>query len=578
MQLLDIRELGLPTLSNSTSSSSLSSIETKPLDNYSPQTASFRNNEGFYINDNSSLVTLMGHIHSSSSSTINLMNKTEDDFRPESPCSQNLSKRPSYLHNISSESAEPFSGYFTLPMLRSPSPDFSSYNLQHSISAVESPPLSASTLPPSLFNDVLTPSLKPPAELDSSISVPSTASTLERPCLPKKLKSSLKLPGLKRSNSLPQGVGNSGTKQVRFSNNLARVKTFTILSKPSSICSDQHEPVFLAKDSSSAMFDCYSSDTEEETSSEDETFFRLKASSSPKRQSSDWKVQTRKDGGNGKPYLKLHNFKTPNMLRSTDKIKLIELKIDSINSFELFGVIHVENVSFEKKVEIKYSVDNWKSNFINFANYHRSIDNKVDEFQFKINFKNLIKSKDYNDNNLLQICLIYCVNNETYYDNNFNENYQLTITKPSSSYVSTPSTSSNNIKTSTHSQTSNCKHERLSSSTIRSNFTGDFSHKYYFPSSFSSSSSSSSSSATSVASTSSNSSLTTMDMNFGEEIISDPVHFPNDDKLRGDEDLSTPLASPVGNNNNVSPSIASPQKYNTAAYNEFLSKYCYSIS
>ncbi|KAH3682977.1 hypothetical protein WICPIJ_006064 [Wickerhamomyces pijperi] len=593
-QLLDhITALDIPpTLSSSTSSSSLSSIETE-TDNLGGRRQDISSNEsGFYLKDNSSLVTLIGQLHNSaSSSTINLMNDTDsfttannynNDFLSVADSASSPTQSTALsMSGVNSASMESLTQ--ALSSLRSPSPSFTPYDIQRiSFFPTASPPLPSSCDSDS-FNNTVPPvsnniNLQPPFQIDSDFSAPSTASsssTLASPRLPKKLKSSLKLPGLKRSNSLPQGMdGNStSSKQVRFSNNLTRVKTFSILSKPMSVSANLPEPVFLTKDYSKPMFMCYDSgnDDEDESSSDDEGFFKMK----PKANKVSPIRKSYRSSNHSKHILKLHNFKTPNMLRGTERIKLIELKIDSINNFELLGVIHVVNLCFEKKVEIKYSIDNWKSNFIHFANYHKSINSRTDEFQFKINFKNLIKSKDYSDNNLLQICLIYCANNETYYDNNSNENYKLTIVDHDSS------STSKSASTSTSNTRSTYSHERLTTtSTIKSNFTGDFNHKYYFPatsttassspsqgsnfffssSSSASSSSSTSSSNTSVSSNSSNSSLSTMDLTFKPS-------------------TTTPSTS---SSSSVSPcSISSPQPHrvlDSEAYNEFLSKYCYKTS
>ncbi|CCF59280.1 hypothetical protein KAFR_0G02470 [Kazachstania africana CBS 2517] len=99
---------------------------------------------------------------------------------------------------------------------------------------------------------------------------------------------------------------------------------------------------------------------------------------------------------------------------------------------EIVGYIVVDNLNYEKNIEVKITFNNWEN--IHYVNsvYYSSINSKKDKFRFVISldkFKFFLKLKNIIQNNTLhlQFCCRYDVNNETYYDNNFYNNYQLTL-------------------------------------------------------------------------------------------------------------------------------------------------------
>lgn len=114
----------------------------------------------------------------------------------------------------------------------------------------------------------------------------------------------------------------------------------------------------------------------------------------------------------------------------------------SNNEFgKITGLIYVNNLNFEKFIEIKFTFNSWKDIHYISANYHKSITNKIDEFKFTIDLnslkyslkvRNLIYSKLNAPTTIcplnVELCCRYDVNNETFYDNNNYENYQMKLT------------------------------------------------------------------------------------------------------------------------------------------------------
>lgn len=142
----------------------------------------------------------------------------------------------------------------------------------------------------------------------------------------------------------------------------------------------------------------------------------------------------------------LHTKDSSLFLNYGQNIKLysVEQKIDEKNNMktdEIVGLIYVNNLNFEKSIEIKFTFTNWRDIHYITANFNKSITNEIDEFNFTINlssFKYFLKLENLictnTNSNLptfsplkIQFCCRYDVNNETYYDNNNYKNYELSI-------------------------------------------------------------------------------------------------------------------------------------------------------
>ncbi|KAL3241165.1 protein phosphatase regulator PIG1 [Nakaseomyces bracarensis] len=126
-------------------------------------------------------------------------------------------------------------------------------------------------------------------------------------------------------------------------------------------------------------------------------------------------------------YLNGNNIKLHSLTRKSNK---------------LHGLLYVNNLNFEKFIELKFSFNGWKDMHYTTATYKKSITERIDEFKFCIDLmalKYILKSKnliycesqnreDYTYCHLnMELCCRYDVNNETYYDNNNYKNYKFSL-------------------------------------------------------------------------------------------------------------------------------------------------------
>lgn len=130
-----------------------------------------------------------------------------------------------------------------------------------------------------------------------------------------------------------------------------------------------------------------------------------------------------------------------NMAQINDILRQQNIKLTNLNISNDFleGEILVNNLNYEKNIEIKFTFNNWSNiNYIN-AVYDSSINGDIDKFLFVINLKSFnfyLKCQDIINTDIttnpnkselidLKFCCRYMVNNETYYDNNNYKNYEL---------------------------------------------------------------------------------------------------------------------------------------------------------
>ncbi|CCC69834.1 hypothetical protein NCAS_0D02530 [Naumovozyma castellii] len=126
-------------------------------------------------------------------------------------------------------------------------------------------------------------------------------------------------------------------------------------------------------------------------------------------------------------------------LLNGQNIKLYSLKSENDGqAFKLVGLILVNNIQFEKNIEVKFTFNNWENICYQVAYFNRSLNAKFDEFKFTIDltsFKSLLKLQKilYTKDPVthcpinIEMCCRYDVNNETYYDNNNYNNYCIPI-------------------------------------------------------------------------------------------------------------------------------------------------------
>ncbi|ODV98289.1 hypothetical protein PACTADRAFT_48075 [Pachysolen tannophilus NRRL Y-2460] len=241
----------------------------------------------------------------------------------------------------------------------------------------------------------------------------STLSDLEMQQLIRKksgelLKSSLRLPDLTRSRSMP----NTG-KSVRFASNLEDVKLFEKTGRPIAV-STENSPTLGATTTTTTSTtkrkpkvsdSTFSWDSESNSSdSDDESFMLAKANS--------WKVVS----SNVKNFYGIDYSKN-----------VILTRIEARNS-TLVGLITVKNIAFDKKINLRLSIDGWKSLIIIQANYKRSLNDHYDQFEFDINISSL-NFKFFETTLTLDLCIEYQVNNQVFWDNNMGKNYRVIMEK-----------------------------------------------------------------------------------------------------------------------------------------------------
>ena len=142
-------------------------------------------------------------------------------------------------------------------------------------------------------------------------------------------------------------------------------------------------------------------------------------------------------------YLNGQNIKV-HSLELSDPVSYEDICSNNFGNCQIWGLIFVNNLNFEKKIEIKFTLNNWADiHYIN-AHYNKSVTPHVDEFKFiidisalKLNLisKNLIYANFSERKTIcllnLQFCCRYDVNGfeyyRSFYDNNDYKNYEITI-------------------------------------------------------------------------------------------------------------------------------------------------------
>lgn len=274
------------------------------------------------------------------------------------------------------------------------------------------------------------------------------------------VKSSLKLPSLARSNSMP-----NATKSVRFATVLEKVKFFKKAEKPIAV-SAETSPV-----SSPHLKPTWEWNSPEGSCSDDDEDddFLLSSGNTISHSSTGTNNITWKIIHNDAPPSSVLNFAKFNCGKAVifESVKLGSSK----NS--VIGFIYVKNISYQKKITVRLTTDNWKSfKDVSNANYissnhifkYNNVTNNdcnhlketYDKFSFIIKLESLYDDSVITGNNNL-IDLKFCIRFETgdqeFWDNNDSKNYQVVLRKEtnasSSSYF--PSTSSSSSSASSNS-------------------------------------------------------------------------------------------------------------------------------
>lgn len=221
------------------------------------------------------------------------------------------------------------------------------------------------------------------------------------------IKSSLKLPTLQRSNSLPN------TKSVRFATRLEDIKFFHKTEKPTAV-SNNSSPV-QSPNVRPTIWDW--DDPLSGSSSDDEGDFPAEE---------HWTTVENDCAPVSSGALNFSRFNTgrPVILES---IKL--------NSFKtaLIGFVYVRNICYQKKIIVRLTTDDWKSYVeIDSANYicsnnifkYSDEQSNYDKFSFIIKLGSLCNFNQLLD---IQFCIEYVAGPNVYWDNNDGKNYHLVL-------------------------------------------------------------------------------------------------------------------------------------------------------
>ncbi|AOA63509.1 Serine/threonine-protein phosphatase (PP1) regulatory subunit [Komagataella phaffii CBS 7435] len=251
------------------------------------------------------------------------------------------------------------------------------------------------------------------------------------------LKPSLKLPILKRCSSVPnynEETTKVGAKSVRFSEDLERIKIFNKSSTPMALSTD-NSPISSPLRREKMVWDEFSleydddddqsgvSDAESESDSVssvyDYNIWRLISSALPL----------------SGPSINFQRFV------NLPPVVIESIKLSS-NKTSIIGFIYVKNVSFEKRISIIATTDNWKNtfNFNSCCNYissnhifnyekSHSPSDMYDKFSFIIKIDDLVPHESLGNNLTIQLCAKYETAGQVFWDSDFGRNYRISLTK-----------------------------------------------------------------------------------------------------------------------------------------------------
>ena len=106
-----------------------------------------------------------------------------------------------------------------------------------------------------------------------------------------------------------------------------------------------------------------------------------------------------------------------------DKVKEMKVLLECVQSddFSLSGFVRVLNISFEKSVAVRYTLNNWMTCMDILGCYVPfSSDGVTDKFSFKMVVPTFLES-----GGILQFAVKYSVDGDDYWDNNYGNNYKV---------------------------------------------------------------------------------------------------------------------------------------------------------
>lgn len=224
-------------------------------------------------------------------------------------------------------------------------------------------------------------------------------------------------PSLPRGNLTSKSVPTTPTvpKNVHFDSQLEHVKVFKFKQRPTAV----------SRDGSPEQ-------TETETEEEKEMFPYIWKkngnSSNDNSPTSPSRARANSPPVDEQLVLRLPNFPSSTRL-SVDREVFLERIYLAEDLRSVKGTVQVRNMSFEKWVAVRYSLDHWATIGEVSAEYSESIKGgQADRFTFSIKLNELLnwpRGSAAHETKSMFICLRYTVSNGEFWDNNEGQNYQL---------------------------------------------------------------------------------------------------------------------------------------------------------
>ena len=119
-----------------------------------------------------------------------------------------------------------------------------------------------------------------------------------------------------------------------------------------------------------------------------------------------------------------NDFQCPTNLLQRVYEQQVALEDMFTRDMTLYGTIRVNNCSFDKRVFVRFTFDQWKSwSTIETCYSTHYSDNNTDVFQFKLT----IPKEKFSSSKNLSFVICYHVNRHEFWDNNYTRNYTLDI-------------------------------------------------------------------------------------------------------------------------------------------------------
>ncbi|SMQ48573.1 unnamed protein product [Zymoseptoria tritici ST99CH_1A5] len=132
----------------------------------------------------------------------------------------------------------------------------------------------------------------------------------------------------------------------------------------------------------------------------------------------------------GKPELqiKVANFPEESFSRKTRPVRVERIFLSSDKS-TLVGVCAVQNISFQKLVVARFTLDYWKTTSEVVAEFNNDVRSPPSDGCDRFTFHIKLSDQANLDNKTLLLCVRYNVGGQEFWDNNDNTNFQIDFTK-----------------------------------------------------------------------------------------------------------------------------------------------------